>query len=677
MADDDQTLLDLLINRTPPTVVHREEHGRAAVEVLDDGTFAYRVDGALVQHGYSSAEATSREKIDTRRAERVSVECANRSDVFGDARLVTTVYREGELELRQEVALLAGGELVTQVHLSRLDGGEVETRFLAPFSTPYPGPDAKPVFLSLDQKMLRVPYDNDMWVRYESAVPDPGRESYDVTAIFDEHTFEGLVIGAVDFDVWKNAIRWDGFGSRAVTAYSGAAGLATHDLLPHGVVRGTSVASARFVVLWADDVKRGMERYADLCVAVRPARPWSGPVPFGWNSYSGLAIRTTVDAWSTAGDLLIDELTAYRDAEDVVYVNLDGAFGLDLEAVRAKVDDIHARGHKAGWYAAPCGGFPGWDRPIGDTGLTTGDIMLRDDRGEVLPVIDHSIPLDVTHPAWEVFARGQVREILDLGFDYLKIDFLTHASVEGAHHLAHYTGRMALNHAYEILSDEIGKAGRDVFVSLSIAPLFPYFLGHARRASCDVFGRFDDTRYVLNAQNFSWWTSGRLYAFNDPDHTPLYRSAVDGREASSFAEARSRYLASVIGGTVMMLSDDYGPDGDPTAVAAARERARAFANNPEVNAVARLGRAFVPAELGDGTTPFYTLTHEGRSFAAVFNFAPETRTLAFPADRGDLPPSGRLRDLYTGEVSSYASEITVTLDGYDAVLLEVLPGSPS
>lgn len=671
MANDEVNFIQTLLRKAPPKVVLTESHGRATVEVLDDGTFEFSLDGTPVHRGYSSAETTAGEKIDTRTAERVSSEVSNREDALGIARTIETVYAKGDLLLTQHIGLLTGGELVVQVHLSRRDGA-VETRFLAPFSVPYPHASAKPIFLSLDQKMLRVPYDNDMWGRYESAVPDPGRESYDVTAIYDETTFEGLVIGALDFDVWKNAIRWVGNGSRAVTAYSGAASLGTHDTQPHRPVTGATVSSSRFVVFWSDDIKRGMEHFADLCVAIRPARVWNGPVPFGWNSYSGLALRTSVESWMAAGDVLEKELPNFRDDEGVVYVNLDGAFGLDLERVRASVDDIHARGLKAGWYAAPCGGFPGLDRPIAGTDFTTADILLRDDVGDLLPVIDHSIPFDVTHPAWEIHARTTIREILDLGFDYIKLDFLTHAGVEGAHHLPHYTGRMALNHAYEVLSDEIDKAGREIFVSLSIAPLFPYFLGHARRASCDVFGRHDDTRYVLNSQNFSWWTSGRLYRFNDPDHIPLYKSEVDGREPSSENEARARYISSVIAGTVMMLSDDYGPGGDEVQTSAARERARQFANTPAVNEVARLGQAFVPVELADGTTPFYTLSHAGRSFAAVFNFAGERRTLSFDAQRGELPVRGTMRDLYTGAEFSYDGDVQVTLEGFDAVLLEVI-----
>ena len=82
--------------------------------------------------------------------------------------------------------------------------------------------------------MLLVPYDNDMWLRYESCVPAAGRPSYDVTAIYDEQSLEGMVIGALDFDVWKNAIRWNPHDARSVIAFCGIADGGTHDVCPHG-----------------------------------------------------------------------------------------------------------------------------------------------------------------------------------------------------------------------------------------------------------------------------------------------------------------------------------------------------------------------------------------------------------------------------------------------------------
>lgn len=658
--------------KAPPAVAVQAEEGTAGAKILDNGLTAYRMGGEEICKFYSQAEVVDGRKIDTRNAFLKSWEQRAVSDRTGKGVLITAIYQADDLTMRREITLCENGSLIVQLFLH--DGKQLtKTRFLAPFATPYPDGDGKELFLSLDQKMLLAPYDNDMWMRYESAVPACGRKSYDVTAIYEENSLEGMVIGALDFDVWKNAICWNAHDARSLTAFCGAADAGTHDICPHAPVSGEWVASSRFVVFWTEDIRRGMEQYGDLCAAVLPPRPWkSKSVPFGWNSYSALGLSLKLSHWQEAGDFMKEELPEYCDDRGVTYVNLDGAFGLDEEEIKATIAKLHERGQKAGWYANPCNWFAaGADMPAEGTERTIGELFLKDDRGNIMPAADGTVPLDVTHPAWEQMARATMRRLIGLGIDYIKLDFLSHGSVEGAHYRQEYTGRMALSLAYRILAEEIDKAEQEIFVSLSIAPLFPYFLGNARRCCCDTFGHHEDVRYVLNALNFAWWTNGRLYRFNDPDHIPLYQSVVDKRSATTEAEARSRYYASVISGTVMMLSDNYGPEGDQAVIAASRERTLKFANVPEVNAVARLGKAFVPVEIRDGTTPFYTLNTEERHLAAVFNFEGRTSTLSFAAERGGLPGEGEFCDICGGERKSYHGRIEVTLAAYDAVILEV------
>ena len=663
-----------LYRKQEPQIISQESCGRAGAEFLDNGTFFYLKDGERIHHGFSCAETEAGSRISTRTAALKSRSAQAVSDCLGNGRQIVSVYEEGGLTLTQKLTLYPEGDLVVQI-LLREEGKLTRTRYMVPFSAPYPSADGKRVFLSLDQKMLLVPYDNDMWLRYESCVPAAGRPSYDVTAVYDEDTLEGMVIGALDFDVWKNAVRWNSHDARSLIAFCGIADGGTHDVCPHGIVEGWEVASARFVLSWQNDVRRGMEYYGDLCAKVCPARPWkNGRVPFGWNSYAALGGTLTVDHWKQAGEFMHDALPNYCDEEGVSYVNLDGAFGLDQNRIREIIDEIHARGQKAGWYAAPCNCPAALaDLPVKGTDLRVKDLFLKDFDGRPLPPADNTVPFDVTHPVWEAYARKNIRILTGLGVDYIKIDFLTHGSVEGDHYIKNVTGRMALNRVYRLLQEEIDACGREIFVSLSIAPLFPYFLGNARRCCCDSFGHYDDVRYVLNALNFAWWTNGRIYRYNDPDHVPLYHSVIDGREATSENEARSRYYSAVISGTVMMLSDNYGPDGDPQIIEECRRRALALANDAAANRLARLGKAFVPVELRDGTTPFYTLSHEGRHYAAVFNFSAQTAGLSFDARKGGLPAKGSFSDIHGGERTPYDGRLSVTLDGHDAVILEVFP----
>ncbi len=234
-------------------------------------------------------------------------------------------------------------------------------------------------------------------------------------------------------------------------------------------------------------------------------------------------------------------------------------------------------------------------------------------------------------------------------------------------------GRQALSRFYAILREELDpeKTGREIFVSLSISPLFPAGGGHVRRCCCDAFGHAEDVRYVLNALNFGWWTQPSLYRFNDPDHTVLYNSVVDGRGPTDLPSARSRYLASVISGTVMLLSDNYGPSGDGEIIRGSRERALTLANDPEINRIARIGKPFRPLSLKDGTCPVYFLEHEGRRYAAVFNFSAETKEFRIrPEDLG-APLCGTAEILGRYEALHYENELVVRLEGHDSALLEL------
>ena len=651
-----------------PKVLSRYDFGRSAAEILNDGSFFYLLDSCRIRHVHSRADSADGRTVNTRSAKYKGTEEYSGQDQMGIFLQLISTFEEQFLILKRHLYLYETGEIVIRLELRDKRGAKIRSRYLAPLDAPYPDKTGNPLFLSLDQKMLLVPYDNDMWARYESAVPRPGRTSYDVTAIYNEQTFEGLVVGAMDFDVWKNAIVWSAHDARAFTAFCGVADAATHDMLPHGIVSGESVISSRFVMFWSSNIKEGMVRYGALCTKFHPPRPWRGKSVFGWNSYSALGLGLKLSHWEEAGDFIRKELPAFCDEDGISYINLDGCFGMSRKEIRRIVDKLHANGQKAGWYAAPCIAmkFMSHLPPFSS-------MILKDERGQPLPPADGSLPLDVTHPLWEKYARNQIKSVLDLGFDYIKLDFLSHAGVEGRHYRKEFTGRMALNHAYRIIENEISKAGREVFVSLSIAPLFPYHLGNARRSCCDSFGHMDDTRYVLNALNFGWWTNGTLYRYNDPDHLALYHSVIDGRPETAQSEARSRYLSGLISGTLMILSDNYGPEGDPDRIHAARQRTKALANNQKLNELAQFGKAFVPVELGSDTASCYTLCHQGRYFAALFNFSAKQHMVGFSAPRGNLPIRGRTVSLWDGAENTYQGELNVTLDGFDCAIFEIFP----
>jgi len=230
------------------------------------------------------------------------------------------------------------------------------------------------------------------------------------------------------------------------------------------------------------------------------------------------------------------------------------------------------------------------------------------------------------------------------------------------------TGRQALMYFYNIVMQELDpkKIRKEIFLSSSIAPLFPCGYAHSRRASCDAFGHHEDTRYVLNALSCGWWTNQTLYQFNDPDHTVLSHSLVDGREMTSETEARSRYNASVISGTVMLLSDNYGP-GKKEITENAGKRALQFADQPELNELARSNVAFRPLTLNSLNNIFYTERH-----LAVFNYEGKENIYEVDPTKIGFPKEGVLLDLNRNIRIEYSDRIHITLDPYDSAILKLL-----
>jgi hypothetical protein len=111
------------------------------------------------------------------------------------------------------------------------------------------------------------------------------------------------------------------------------------------------------------------------------------------------------------------------------------------------------------------------------------------------------------------------------------------------------TGIQAYNIGMKQIVDE---AGGQMFLSLSIAPLFPSGYGHARRLSCDTKGHINgneqSTEYMLNALTYGWWTNKRLYIL-DPDHVVLGEQGDLG--ARNVKEGDSRLLSAVISGGML------------------------------------------------------------------------------------------------------------------------------
>lgn len=529
-------------------------------------------------------------------------------------------------------------------------------------------------------RALFVPFDNDKWVRYASHAIPCSVQSYEVTAVYRPASRNGFVLGSVTHDTWKTGIAVEGTFAETVgriRIFGGAADLQTRDTVPHGTVRGKSLLSPTIFIGAFADYRDGLEAYGQANAALKPALLWDGGVPMGWNSWSAVMSKLDFDVYMHTSDFFAKELqrNGFADAEGSLYVNFDAfSDNLSKEELREAVKRVKNNGQKPGTYYTP---FAFWGSDPNtlvegtDGTVLYRDILIKDRAGNPLPKLDGAFAIDPSHPEALGRIKRRLESIIESGYDYLKMDFLTHGAMEGVHYDPDVrTGIQAYNigmaFIQEMLSPE--RISRPFLINLSIAPLFPNGYAHSRRVSCDAFGMITDTEYMLNALTYGWWINNSLYRFNDPDHVVLYKS--DNQRATTENEGRSRLNSAVIAGTSLLLGDDYRMEE-------AARRAKAWMTNKEVIALAKRGETFRPVEgrSGNKGEDLFVLSRESGTWVAAFNFDSEEEIVMIASfDRLGIDSSKGIivRDIWSGTetvLTAGAEELPVKLEASESKLL--------
>ncbi|NUU80284.1 S-layer homology domain-containing protein [Paenibacillus xylanilyticus] len=565
--------------------------------------------------------------------------------------------------------------------LSAISEMEIMSNYISPITVSNTG--GVDIGDSADNRVLTVPFDNDAWIRYKSQTMNRADTSYEMTAIFNNATRNGLVIGSVTHDTWKTGIDWKGSANRLheLIVYGGAASDVTRDTQPHGSLTGTELSSPLIMVGGFSDYRTGLEEYGKANAIITPPLKLNPQlpqgVPVGWNSWgaygSTLSYQNVVDV----SNYFKNHLNKFNNNGNV-FINMDSYWdNLSDEELAQAVSVIKGNGQQAGIYWAP---FVYWGNNMSqivegtNNQYTYGDIVLKDNAGDPLPTLDGAYPLDVTHPGAKMRMNYFLDKFKNLGFTFIKLDFLTHGSLEGTHVDPKVsTGIQAYNEGMRYVEDRLdGK----MFISASIAPIFPSQYAHSRRISCDTYGNINETEYMLNSLTYGFWQNGTIYSYTDPDHLVLSR-------ASSLAEARSRVNSGVIAGTVMMDSDDVN---DPKA----QEYMTALYNNMEVLNVALKGKAFKPLEgnTNANAADTFVLKDGEDYYLAIFNYSAANstaRTVDFERAGLNASQSYSLTDLWSGEVSSVSGSWSAALEPAESRLVKLTkntntpgnPGNPS
>ncbi|MEK3984211.1 alpha-galactosidase [Paenibacillus sp. FSL K6-3166] len=533
-----------------------------------------------------------------------------------------------------------------------------------------------------EPSILRVPYDNDKWVRYTVVKPPMDTESYEVTALFAPESRQGIIMGSITHKVWKTGIRIKSErsgGIEELDLYGGAVSEMTRDSQPHGYVKGTRVESPLVFVGFYDDYRKGLEAYGQANTWIEAPLSWDGGVPIGWNSWSAAMAELDYDLYTSTSNFLKNEVQPLGfQNEDTLYINFDAFWdNFTPEEMKNALDLVRENGHRPGTYWTP---FAFWGSPaqFGDLVEGTngkyayGDILLRDSEGEILPDVDGGLAIDPTHPGNLQRIDWYTNKFISEGFEYVKLDFLAHGALEGQHYNPEITtGIAAYHYGMTYLQNKLSPEviGRPFFINLSIAPLFPYAFAHSRRVSCDVFGTLHDTEYLLNSLTHGWWMSHTLYRYNDPDHSVLYKS--HNQDATGWHEGRSRLTASVIAGTVLLLGDDFRKEEAAT-------RAKAWLGNKEIMNIARLGKTFRPVEgdLGKQASNAFVLedAEDNVFYLAVFNYdAANSAHKSISLERAGLNSqvAYQLLDLWEGTQGQAAGELAVMLEPAESKIFKL------
>lgn len=523
-----------------------------------------------------------------------------------------------------------------------------------------------------DKRGLVVPFDNDMWARFNATRLDTANyTSSEVTALYDNATRHGAIIGSVEHGIWKSGIKVKSALDSNNTVVTVVAGLTdsiiTHDKIAHGrvTIGDTLCASPMIFIGVFDDWRKGMEEYAGLNKLAdnRALFSWDKTTPAGWNSWGVMQTKLNLDKAKLVVDFFSDSCKGFRNGDNTLFIDLDSYWdnmvkgGLDGDASRLIefVAYCRQRGLKPGIYWGP---FADWSKRGGKIAGSTYNYEDAWIKQNGIPVeVDGARAMDPTFPGTRQRMAYYINHFKEWGFEMIKIDFLGHGAMENDrfYNPAVTTGMQAYRAGMEYLDSLLGKS---MLVYAAISPTMATArYTHMRRIACDAFSDIKNTEYTLNSTGYGWWQS-YLYNYTDADHV------VFGNETNG--ENRARLASALVTGT-LITGDDYSLPGNWHG------EAKAMLQNKDLLHILTYGRAFRPVEANSGKTApeLFTAVINGATYVAVFNYGQFSKnyTLSFNRLGINIPAGIKVKELFSGQyVNAGTTSISVKLPASDAAI---------
>jgi hypothetical protein len=245
--------------------------------------------------------------------------------------------------------------------------------------------------------------------------------------------------------------------------------------------------------------------------------------------------------------------------------------------------------------------------------------------------------LDVTNPDAQEYLRQTYRTLVrEWGARYIKLDFMDNTAIEGYYHRPNTSALEAQRIGIETIRKTVGE---DVLLDKDGSPMLnPVGMVDEGRVSQDTghaFLRSKEAEPGIAARYYMH----RNFFINDPDAFTVSRQLLEERTIQApltINEAQVSIALAAVSGGMFEIGDDLpvlGSDPD-------RE---ALVKNPDLLAMAKLGRAALPLDLltymdkDEQPCVFLLREDQRQSILAVFNWTDRSSSHAFALADLKLP----------------------------------------
>jgi alpha-galactosidase len=409
---------------------------------------------------------------------------------------------------------------------------------------------------------------------------------------------------------------------------------------------GETVASERVMFAGGKDYYSQLDNYGAVIRELHHGRVSTDNL-LGWWSWTAFYTKITQGTALTNAQWLAEHLKA---------LGYD-FFHFDL-----------GYGYSRGEYATPnASQFPRgmWDltRRIGRLGLKVGvwtapfevgerawiyehhqDWLVHNAHGDPISIGDAEevkgerlFVLDVTHPAAQEYLRQTYRTLVrEWGVRYIKLDFMDNTAIEAYYHRPNTTALEAQRIGLDIIRKAVGE---DVLLDKDGSPMLnPVGLVDEGRISQDTGHAFLRSKEAAPGIAARYYMH-RNFFITDPDAFTVSRQLLEERTIQApltLNEAQVSIALAAVSGGMFEIGDDLPALGtDPERVALVR--------NPDLLAMAKLGRAALPLDLltytekDEQPSVFLLREDQRQSMLAVFNWTEQPSSHTFTVSDLKLP----------------------------------------